>query len=64
MSVDFLQLPMASLYIPNVPQELYTQIQQLALSEHRSLNEQVIVLLETMSGCIQSEFIVGLAYNS
>ena len=37
---------MATLHIPDLPEHLYTQLQQLAHLEHRSLNEQVIALLE------------------
>ncbi|MEA5503241.1 Arc family DNA-binding protein [Halotia wernerae UHCC 0503] len=37
---------MATLYVRNLPDNLYTKLQELAASEHRSINAQVITLLE------------------
>ncbi|MBN3958303.1 Arc family DNA-binding protein [Nostoc sp. NMS8] len=37
---------MATLYVRNLPDDLYTKLQELAASEHRSINAQVITLLE------------------
>ena len=38
---------MAILQVRNVPDDLYTRIQEMAATERRSLNAEVIVLLET-----------------
>ncbi|MCC5615830.1 Arc family DNA-binding protein [Nostoc sp. CHAB 5836] len=37
---------MATLYVRNLPDDLYAKLQELAASEHRSINAQVITLLE------------------
>ncbi|MEI1378364.1 Arc family DNA-binding protein [Nostoc sp. UHCC 0926] len=37
---------MATLYVRNLPDDLYVKLQELAASEHRSINAQVITLLE------------------
>ncbi|MEH2093251.1 FitA-like ribbon-helix-helix domain-containing protein [Nostoc sp.] len=37
---------MATLYVRNLPDDLYAKLQELAVSEHRSINAQVITLLE------------------
>ncbi len=37
---------MATLYVRNLPDHLYAKLQELAASEHRSINAQVITLLE------------------
>ncbi|MFN6484413.1 MULTISPECIES: FitA-like ribbon-helix-helix domain-containing protein [unclassified Nostoc] len=37
---------MATLYVRNLPDDLYTKLQELAASQHRSINAQVITLLE------------------
>jgi antitoxin FitA len=37
---------MATLYVRNLPDDLYTKLQELAVSQHRSINAQVITLLE------------------
>ncbi|MEH2374202.1 FitA-like ribbon-helix-helix domain-containing protein [Nostoc sp.] len=37
---------MATLYVRNLPDDLYAKLQNLAASEHRSINAQVITLLE------------------
>ncbi|MBN3869495.1 Arc family DNA-binding protein [Nostoc sp. JL33] len=37
---------MATLYVRNLPDDLYVKLQELAVSQHRSINAQVITLLE------------------
>lgn len=37
---------MATLYVRNLPDDLYAKLQKLAVSQHRSINAQVITLLE------------------
>ncbi|MBW4606415.1 MAG: hypothetical protein KME22_04100 [Hassallia sp. WJT32-NPBG1] len=37
---------MATLYVRNLPDDLYAKLQELAASQHRSINAQVITLLE------------------
>jgi antitoxin FitA len=37
---------MATLYVRNIPDELYEHLQQLAKAENRSINAQVITLLQ------------------
>ena len=37
---------MATLYVRNLPDDLYAKLQELAASEHRSINAQVITLLQ------------------
>ncbi|MBG1259182.1 FitA-like ribbon-helix-helix domain-containing protein [Nostoc commune] len=37
---------MATLYVRNLPDDLYAKLQELAVSQHRSINAQVITLLE------------------
>jgi plasmid stability protein len=37
---------MATLYVRNLPDDLYAKLQELAASEHRPINAQVITLLE------------------
>lgn len=37
---------MATLYVRNLPDDLYAKLQKLAASQHRSINAQVITLLE------------------
>ncbi|MEH2001733.1 MAG: Arc family DNA-binding protein [Nostoc sp.] len=37
---------MATLYVRNLPDDLYIKLQELAVSQHRSINAQVITLLE------------------
>ncbi|BDI17133.1 hypothetical protein ANSO36C_29350 [Nostoc cf. commune SO-36] len=37
---------MATLYVRNLPDDLYAKLQELAASEHRSINAQVITLLD------------------
>ncbi|MEH2416651.1 FitA-like ribbon-helix-helix domain-containing protein [Nostoc sp.] len=37
---------MATLYVRNLPDDLYAKLQELATSQHRSINAQVITLLE------------------
>jgi plasmid stability protein len=38
---------MATLHVENVPDDLYAKLQQLATSQNRSIDAQVITLLET-----------------
>jgi antitoxin FitA len=37
---------MATLYVRNLPDDLYAKLQELAASQHRSINAQVITLLK------------------
>lgn len=37
---------MPTLHVRNMPDELYNQLQQRAEAEHRSLNAEVVLLLE------------------
>lgn len=37
---------MATLHIRNIPDELYSKIESLAINNNRSINEEVLVLLE------------------
>jgi len=39
---------MATLYVRNIPDELYEKLQELAKSENRSINAQVITLLQNI----------------
>lgn len=38
---------MATLHVENVPDELYTKLQQLATSQNRSISAQIVSLLES-----------------
>lgn len=38
---------MATLYLENVPDELYAKLQQLAAAQNRSIDAQIITLLES-----------------
>lgn len=38
---------MATLYLENIPDELYEKLQQLAAAQNRSIDAQAITLLET-----------------
>ena len=38
---------MATLYLENVPDELYAKLQQLAAAQNRSIDAQVVTLLES-----------------
>lgn len=38
---------MATLYLENVPDELYEKLQQLAAAQNRSIDAQVLTLLES-----------------
>ena len=37
---------MPTLYVRNVPEELYQKLQELAASQHRSISTQVLTILE------------------
>jgi hypothetical protein len=51
---------MATLNIKNFPDELYERLQKLAESEHRSVSQQVVHLLEKAAGKPQLHSILEL----
>jgi len=44
---------MATVTIKNIPESVYREVKRLAAQHHRSVNQQVIALLEAGSGSIQ-----------
>lgn len=47
---------MASLLVKNIPMSLHKKLKELALQHHRSMNKEVVVLLE---GAVEQNYEVG-----
>lgn len=54
---------MPTLYIRDVPEELYERLRELAHRHHRSVTKEAIVILEEVLGAAQSDELVSAGRN-